>query len=229
MTQGVVRAAELGELFPPFVSYDCVRFAPGDEANFAAIELPRQLIRAVPKRRLEFLAGRSCAVAALRRLVPDVRADAIPVGTDRAPVWPAGVLGALTHSDGFAAAAVALVKDAHGVGLDSERIVSAEGLEAIATQAATAEEIVALGADLDEAVMLTLVFSAKESLFKCLYPRVRRYFDFHDATISDVSIGTLAFTAELRIELGGLPAGSQLRGRFALADGFVHTAITLPR
>jgi enterobactin synthetase component D len=212
------------------VACECVRYVPGDEGLFSAIELPPQLDRAVAKRRLEFLAGRSCAMAALRRLAPGLVAGAMPIGADRAPVWPEGIVGAITHTEGFAAAAVARTADLVGVGLDTERVVSASAMEAVATQVATLEEMRALaGAGLGEAVLLTIVFSAKESLFKCLYPRVGRYFDFHDATVVDVSESAQTFTAELRTELGGLAAGTQLSGRFALVVGLVHTGIALPR
>jgi enterobactin synthetase component D len=216
------------DMFPSFVSYECLRFAPGDEERFAVIALPPQLDRAVPKRRLEFLAGRYCARVALGRLAPRWLEEPIPVGADRAPVWPAGTVGAITHADGFAAAAVARSADARGLGLDSERIVAAAAMDAVAAQAVTREELGALArAGLSEAVLLTLVFSAKESLFKCLYPLVGRYFDFQDVAVVDVSEGGGSFTAELRTPLGGLAARTRLTGRFAVADGFVHTGLTL--
>jgi enterobactin synthetase component D len=216
------------ELFPSFVSYESVRFAPGDEDRFAVIDLPPELARAVPKRRLEFLAGRTCATRALGRLAPRLLEEPVPVGADRAPVWPAGIVGSITHAEGFAAAAVARSTDARGLGLDSERLVTAAAMEAVAAQAVTREELGALArAGSSEAMLLTLMFSAKESLFKCLYPLVGRYFDFRDATVVDVSEGEHSFTVELRIPLGGLAAGTRLAGRFAIADGLVHTGIVL--
>jgi enterobactin synthetase component D len=215
-------------LFPPFVSYESVRFAPGDEERFEKIDLPMRLERAVPKRRLEFRAGRFCAREALERLVPSWGRAPVPIGIDRAPVWPAGVLGSITHADGFAAAVVARAADARGLGLDSERIIDASAMDAVAELATTHGELAALvHVRLSEAVVLTLVFSAKESLFKCLYPLVGRYFDFEDATVVDVSEETSTFTTELRIPLGSFPAMARMRGRFVVADGLVHTAITL--
>jgi enterobactin synthetase component D len=213
---------------PSFVACECVRFVPGDEGRFASIELPAQLERAVPKRRLEFLAGRSCAREALGRLLHRPFEEPIAVGADRAPVWPAGIVGAITHADGFAAAAVARATDTRGLGLDSEPIVTGEALAAVTEQAVVPGELDALGSSgLDEATLLTLLFSAKESLFKCLYPVVGRYFDFLDATIVDVSTREQSFTAELRVPLGGLAAGTRLTGRFVLADDLVHTGILL--
>jgi enterobactin synthetase component D len=220
----------LPDLFPSFVSCECLRFTQADEARLSAIGLPAQLERAVPERALQFLAGRYCARVALRRLLPAISEGAIPIGVDRAPVWPAGVVGAITHGEGLAAAAVARTADAVGIGLDLERVLSASAMAAVFTDIATRDEMQALaGAQLGEAVLLTLVFSAKESLFKCLYRLVGHYFDFHDAAIVDASTRDRTFIAELRTELGGLAAGTRLGGRFAVVDGFVHTGITLLR
>ncbi len=220
----------VASLFPPFVACEAVRFAPGEEARFAGIELPLQLDRAVEGRKLEFLAGRFCATRALRHLVPTWPEGAIPIGVDRAPAWPAGIVGAITHARGRAAAAVARDADAAGLGLDSERILLPSEMDAVAAQATTGDEVSALGdTGLDEAVVLTLLFSAKESLFKCVYRVAGRYFDFHDARIVDVSPESAIFTAELCTELGCLASGTRLGGRFAVADGFVHTGITLRR
>jgi enterobactin synthetase component D len=213
---------------PSFASYACVRFAPGDEGRFTSIDLPAQLAGAVPKRQLEFLAGRSCAREALGRVLGRIVTEPIGVGADRAPVWPAGIVGAITHADGFAAAAVARATDTLGLGIDSEPVVAAEAREAVAEQAIVRGELEALGrADLEEAVLLTLLFSAKESLFKCLYPRVGRYFDFKDAEVDDVDVEAQGFTIKLRVALGGLPAGTRLGGTFAIAQGLVHTGIWL--
>src|SRR5277367_2552834 len=91
----------------PHVAYATTDYVAGDDAPFAGISLPRELDRAVRARRTEFLAGRACARSALRKLADGRADDAIPIGPDRAPVWPAGIVGAITHAHGFAAAAVA--------------------------------------------------------------------------------------------------------------------------
>jgi enterobactin synthetase component D len=235
-TDGVVPSAPSPgprDLFPRCVTIECVRFAPGpgpgDEARFASVHMPVELCRAVAKRRLEFLAGRWCAEAAVRRLGPGLLKGPIPIGADRAPEWPAGVVGAITHTRGFAAAAVARVADTAGIGLDSEPVVSASVMDAVGAQVATGDEMRELArAGLGEAVALTVLFSAKESVFKCLYRLVGRFFDFHDVAIVDVDEGALTFAAELRTALGGFAAGTKRSGRFAVVDGFVHTGITLP-
>jgi len=144
-------------------------------------------------------------------------------------VWPAGIVGAITHTDGFAAAVVARATDTAGVGLDSERILTTRSLRTVREEVATPGEMDALGgSSLGEAVLLTLVFSAKETLFKSLYRLVGRYFDFQDAAIVEVGDAARRFTVELRADLGGFAAGGRFGGRFAIVHGVLHTGLTLP-
>ena len=148
-------------------------------------------------------------------------------GSHGEPLWPAGVVGAITHSHEFAAAAVALKRDARAIGFDAERVtqLSADVLDYIAVPAEV--PALALTSRLAAHSVPSLVFSAKEALFKCLYPEVKRYFDFRDAVVEAIDPnGT--FSVRLLVELTpSLPAGSRFAGRFAFADGRVYTAIVL--
>ena len=70
----------------------------------ADIPLPASLTSSVDKRKTEYLAGRWCAREALRIL----GFDGIPgMGADRAPIWPGGTVGSITHSKGTAEVMVA--------------------------------------------------------------------------------------------------------------------------
>ncbi|MEZ0108044.1 4'-phosphopantetheinyl transferase EntD [Catenulispora sp. EB89] len=78
---------------------------PGEEAVIA---------RAVDKRRMEYITTRHLARTALVRLgFPPV---AIGTGGNREPLWPAGVVGSMTHCRGYRAAAVARVGAGEGSG-----------------------------------------------------------------------------------------------------------------
>src|SRR3979411_3554106 len=79
--------------------------------------LPRPLRHAVESRQRELLAGRLCADFALRCL--GAASTHVAMAGDRAPVWPDGVVGSITHSGGFAAAAGAWAAGIAGLGLDS--------------------------------------------------------------------------------------------------------------
>lgn len=165
------------------------------------------------KRQAEYLAGRLCARQALLQLTGAASVPA--VGADRAPCWPAGVVGSITHGDGWAAAVVAHAGDYQGLGLDVETWLSHERAERLAAQLLTPAELLRL-AQLPEsqrASQISLSFSLKESLFKALYPLVQQRFYFHDAEVLRAADGQ----AELQLlrDLGPYwPAGSRCQGQF---------------
>ena len=80
-------------------------------------------MKAVNKRQTEFLAGRICAYEALRTTtgVPSI----VAVGEDRAPCWPSGVVGSITHGAGWAAVVAARSEQWRGLGLDVELLLPA--------------------------------------------------------------------------------------------------------
>jgi hypothetical protein len=110
----------IAELFDPRVASHAVRFS--DPLDPLYEEEARCVERAVEKRRHEFRAGRHCARAALRTL--GLPAGPIPRRTDRAPGWPVGSVGSITHTgdlaSGLAAAVVAPDSVALGLGVDAE-------------------------------------------------------------------------------------------------------------
>ncbi|MEZ0449393.1 4'-phosphopantetheinyl transferase family protein [Cellulomonas sp. ICMP 17802] len=183
---------------------------PAEEAGVAS---------AVPARRAEYAAVRACARTALRRLGLD--AVAVPAGPDRAPEWPPGIVGSMTHCAGYRAAAVALAGTWAGVGIDAEVLapLPPEVLDLVmspAEQAALAGTDPALCPD-------RVLFSAKESVYKVWSPVTHAWLGFEDV---DVRLGDGTFVARLR------PAGlgvQVLHGRWAVGDGLVVTAVALPR
>ena len=81
------------------------------------IDIPASLAKAVDKRLSEFVAGRYCAREALK-LLGLTQPPSIGIRPDRGPDRPEGVVGAITHTDGFAWAAVARQRDLRGIGID---------------------------------------------------------------------------------------------------------------
>lgn len=206
------------------------------EVSVAALEallgdgvfVPPELERAVLKRKVEFAAGRLCARAALRAAGCVAAAD-LPIGAHRGPIWPPGYLGSITHCDGTAIAVAAHQADVSAIGLDLEQIMTAETAATIGAQLANAAEI-ALGRDLGWPAehWLTLLFSAKESLFKALYPRVGRYFDFLDAQVDAVDAAAARLHLRLRVDLSAqCPAGARYAVRFARDDSRALTCLLL--
>ena len=197
------------------------------DASFPDVRIDATLDGAVPKRRLQYAAGRHCALVALRGLGIEVKS--VPRGGDGLPVWPSGVAGSISHCDDLACAVAFRTTDARTAGLDVERVVSRRRAARVGPLVVDREELLsARAAGLDEALAITLLFSAKETLFKSLFPVVRRWFGYSAARIQPNEDGS--FDARLTEAWSdGLPAGTVLTGRWTVSAGRVYTALFLTR
>ncbi|TQV68003.1 4'-phosphopantetheinyl transferase superfamily protein [Exilibacterium tricleocarpae] len=180
------------------IGYCGCHFRPEQFTEFAferyGVHQPATLFNAVAKRKSEFLAGRYCSSRALVNVFgTDSRIDINP---DRSPKWPHGVVGSITHSKDRAAAIVASDKEYIGLGIDFEKLMAfpqAQELQhqILADQDLECEELRQCGTGF----FITLAFSAKESLYKALYPTTQQYMEFQDLYIKRV--GTNAVTLSL--------------------------------
>ncbi|NVO57358.1 4'-phosphopantetheinyl transferase superfamily protein [Rhodobacteraceae bacterium B1Z28] len=147
------------------------------------VPFPDSLQNAVDKRRAEYLAGRLAVKYGFRFLnLPDVP---IAQRTDRAPIWPHGISGSISHTCDRCASLI--YKDPLAMtGVDIEKVVPGPNIEAIRGTALNSTEVRVLSAaqTLGDDQKAVLVFSAKESLFKALYPTVGRFFGFDSAELA---------------------------------------------
>src|SRR2546425_11570060 len=185
--------------------------------------------RAIAKRRREFTAGRVCARAALGRL--GIRGVPLVAGQDRSPVWPPGMVGSLSHCGDYCGVAIARSLEIAGVGFDVERARPLEGrVASIICTPAELRRIESLP-DLPPGLWTMIVFSAKESAYKCYHPLMKTFLDFHDVEI-DLTPEDSSFTARVLKARGtdGGPAAPGIRtllGRFAWNDDYVFAGVTL--
>lgn len=136
-----------------------------------------------PSRLKEFRRGRYCARLALQQMQIDSPISRNP--DTREPLWPDGVVGSITHSGKWAVAVVASVSEIAAIGIDveqSKRSINPGIARLVCTEDETAwlESLDSAQADLG----LKAIFSAKESIYKCLFPRCRVPLTFQDATIA---------------------------------------------
>jgi enterobactin synthetase component D len=181
------------------------------------------------KRQTEFLAGRLCARHALLQLTGTPTVPA--VGADRAPCWPAGVVGSISHGDGWAAALVGAQPHWRGLGLDIERLLSPARAERLQASILTPAELQRLAQYPQEqqAWLVSLTFSLKESLFKALYPLVQQHFYFHDAELLSHSPEGAAQLQLLRGLGPDWPAGSRLHGQFVQLQERLLSLVSIAR
>jgi 4'-phosphopantetheinyl transferase EntD len=183
---------------------------------------------AVEGRRREFVTARRCAREALAEL--GHAPAAIRSGPKREPQWPAGVVGSITHTAGFRAAAVAPRSIFASIGIDSEQNGPLpNGIEESITVAGEPEMLAALDSAFPRTQWSRLLFSAKESIYKAWYPLTSRWLGFEDARLTIDPAGT--FAARLLIDgarTDGGPPLTELRGRFLVAHGLIAPAVAVP-
>lgn len=171
---------------------------------------PGEQVQGVPKRLAEFRAGRFAARAALAELGLPPRA--LPAGPDRAPIWPLGVQGSITHSD---ALCLAVAGRLPGIGVDLEPDLPLD--PALRDLVLRPEE---QGASDAEA---KLIFSAKEAAYKAQYPHSRQVFDFQGLQIV---LGDGRFAARFALPVAPFAVGAEIRGRWArVADHLLTLAL----
>jgi len=192
--------------------------------------LPEKLSAATPKRITEFLAGRFCAAKAIQAFHSE-ESGQIGMNPDGSPRWPEGLVGSITHTQGFAAAAVAPADGWLSVGIDSEKMADA-GVLAAAREIVMQKDERRLSARLpmSEDQFILLVFSAKESIYKCLHPLIKQPLEYSTVILEDIHIQNRTFHFHLAEPLArGLLNSSNARGRFQFTHGCVHTGVELRR
>jgi enterobactin synthetase component D len=185
--------------------------------------LPPSLRGMVARRLQAFVAGRLCAEHALAQL--GLPGQGVSRGALGQPLWPRGAIGSIAHTPTMAYAAACAVQEAAGLGLDSEPRVDEDGLTVIRQLCCTAGENAILFGGPDDRLTATIVFSAKESLYKAIHRQVDRVVDFTE--VEAIAIDRAAGTVDLRpvpataLSQSLPPQRAQLR----IIAGTVHTSL----
>ena len=136
--------------------------------------------RAVDRRRKVFAVGRAAARDALADF--GVLAVAIPRAPGGEPLWPDGYVGSISHSHQVAIALVGRRCDYVGLGVDVEELARGPSPRAARLVCRPAEMD---WVDVESGTeRLARLFSAKEAVFKALYPIERVWLGFADAELS---------------------------------------------
>lgn len=216
-----VHGSLAAQLFPGDVV--CLERSPLTEGvaidPFEAGSIPK----ANAKRRREFAIGRALARQGLRTLgfadVPLLN------GEDRAPVWPAGSVGSISHTDDYCVAVVARCPPYRSLGVDAEPAVPLE--ESLWPQICTAFELDWLGKQQasERGMLCHLLFVVKECVYKFQAPLSQTFLNFHDveATFDPTS---RTFDAVIRREgVPGFPRDTHLEGRFLVTGALIIAGV----
>jgi len=205
-------------------------FVDVDEADAALLPEERVAVAsALDRRRREYATVRFCAREALTSL--GVPPTPIVPGASREPQWPGGVVGSMTHCDGYRGAAVARAREFISVGIDAEpnRPLPVGVLPRVVNINERQRFHDAAPADI---AWDRLLFSAKEAVYKAWFPLAHRWLGFHDAEVVFEGPGSYgSFVARLLVP-GPMVNGSvltQLAGRWMATTQHLLTAVVLPR
>jgi 4'-phosphopantetheinyl transferase EntD len=148
---------------------------PGDEHALLPEEAPAFASSVVKVRRASG-AARIVARQLLSRL--GHAKCPLPRAPSGAPIWPAGVLGSLSHDSRVAMAAIGLCRDVGAIGIDVEpaECLPSELLDMIATP----RERLNISRDPYRG---RLLFAAKEAVYKALSPLDHVFLEHHDVEI----------------------------------------------
>ncbi|UGT63578.1 4'-phosphopantetheinyl transferase Npt [Nocardia asteroides] len=188
------------------------------------------IAKSVEKRRRDFIGARHCARQALAQLgEPEV-----PIGKGERgmPLFPRGIVGSLTHCDGYRAAALAHALRFRSVGIDAEP--HAELPDGVLDSVSLPEERQWLRETGSPLHLDRLLFCAKEATYKAWFPLTLRWLGFEDAHITftvdaaDADSGSGTFHTKLLVPGGTKDGGRPLLdfdGRWQIAGGLILTAI----
>jgi 4'-phosphopantetheinyl transferase EntD len=192
----------------------------------------------VRKRQLEFLTGRALARSLLMELgFPDTEILRDP---DRVPIWPAGIVGSISHSvtgrvprseaedhlnpnwreSSLCVVAVARTRDRLGIGIDVEPDQPVRpGLAKEICDVTEMTWVEARG-DSEAGRRCRIVFSIKEAVYKAFFPRVRTVWGFN-AVHTEIDLARDSFCATL-------PPGAgrpEVEGRVLRREGWIISGV----
>ena len=209
----------LSSTLPSGTAWHC----SGDPVSAGAL-LPAEnklTAKMAPSRLRSFRHGRHCARTALLKL--GLPATAVPTDTHRAPVWPDGIVGSISHSEDLACAVAARTECLGGIGIDLERPGKLD------------REVTMLICTASERAMLKslaiidgprLLFSIKESIYKCLWPQVRRFIEFHEVEV-ELYPENRAFRAR-SVDLDKIQELAELTGYYWYSEALLCAVCYLP-
>ncbi|MCA2215916.1 4'-phosphopantetheinyl transferase family protein [Jidongwangia harbinensis] len=195
------------------------RTDPADPTLFP--EEAELVARAVPRRRAEFATVRHLA----RRGLAELGHPPVPIlrGHRGAPVWPDGVVGSMTHCQGYRAVAVAPAGVVGGLGIDAEvHEPLPDGVSRLVASDAERDHLDDLAGREPAVHWDRLLFCAKECMYKVWSPRTGEWLGFLDAAVS-FTPDDARFTVRLLVP----GPWTEVSGRFRVEDGIVVAAIAV--
>lgn len=207
---------ETTSLFPGVTAL-AVRLGPHLDKYASALtpaELPDNPAR-VAKRTREMIGGRVLARVLMHRM--GIEPQPLLRGLDRAPIWPKGVVGSITHTEEICAIAMAASSEFSAVGIDIEPRIAVR--EPLWDRIARNDEMTRM-APLD-GIKIRWLFCAKEAFFKAQFGLTSRMLYHHD-----VSVVPLDDDGAFRVKVSCPQSGAMIDAAGQGHSGFDHRYLT---
>ena len=176
------------------------------------------LTRALPARVAEFTAGRHAARLAMQNI--GLAPQRVLTAPDRAPIWPAGMVGSISHCARWCVAVVAQEADCRALGIDIED--DSPLPDALAAEVCSAAESEKQAASPHGAKG---IFCAKEAAYKAQYPLTQTLFGFDRLAVHMQDDGR--FDARFTQATSGFSEGDNLPGRIVSVAGHLVTGVAI--
>lgn len=172
-----------------------------------------------PKRLSDFSTGRYCAMKALEQI--GIQNVIIPIGKDREPIWPEGIVGSISHCESLTGAIVSRKADHISLGLDIEEIgrVTADLWPYVFTDKEI-EYLNTLPIDQQE-LICTSIFSLKEAFYKFQFPITNLFLDFLDVEVQIPELNRMVVLSGL------IPSSSLIHNNKLIVQNYENTVISV--
>jgi enterobactin synthetase component D len=220
----------LHDLFnDPRISFSGMLIPNSPEAQKRLLTENSDLLKKIPNwpkeaqlaRKVSFLAGRLCAKNAIQNLSSDSD-GVVKIKNDRAPHWPEGFVGSISHTDRLACAAVSISPEIQSIGIDLQKLVTEEKAQKLSPKIFTAKELNVFY-DFSESAnfseLFTIGFSFKESVYKALYPLEQRFIAFSEFEITGINPSSGL--------VEGLFDAKELSGKYTCHQNLIATGLLL--
>lgn len=191
-----------------------------------SVTKPSTLLQATLKRKSEFLAGRYCARLALINFIDEddlSNGIHISINLDRSPQWPPGIVGSITHSNDTAAAVISRARNYRGLGIDCETLLPYSEAFEIRDRILHEKDVLCkMTTPMELRLAVTLAFSAKESLYKALYPTTKSFLDFQDVYIKRINANSVTLTLDKTLN-SILPMGTDFEVLYSINNYQIMT------
>lgn len=202
------------------------------DIKYLDVDIPNRFDKVVRKRKTEFAVGRFLSMLLLEGY--GVKTRAIDVGAGGEPIWPDNFIGSISHSEGVTICSVLRLSRFQYIGIDVELALNRKEYLVIANEVLRVEEFkIYEQCSKPNEIITTIIFSAKEALFKAIYRDINQNLTFSMFEVIAWNEINQTLVLKLTCHLAtSFPKGRRFECKYATKviknKSFVLTAVAVP-